>query len=334
MALLFNNFNELKPYLGSGHINNNIDSVASFLEDAALEFIIPVIGKEVFNELKTKFEASEIGESEVWQQILDKTRRPITHFGYFLLAMDGGLEVDDRGFQAIDTGTTKRPYQWQMRDFKKNRLKNGWNALENLLTYLQDNVEDIEEWENSEARAYFNSLWLKTNLDYSQHRKIDGFGTLWRIAPYCLNAQQNEIKENLGEDLYNLYKSYIEESGDSEELAALKPMINRALVFITLSRAIMDIPFTVSFNGLRIEEVDAIQNNSDIEKNAENLEPQAAHYRTLADQAINQLRNYLDENASAELYPEYFESDLYAIKGEDNSRKFDDEINDSPTFLM
>jgi hypothetical protein len=305
---LFTDFESLKKVVGSGNIDNSLEAIEPFIEQAVEEFIAPIFGYEFVQKaseliLEDNMEQNQIRATKLLQASAG-------NLAYLLLSLDGGLLVDDSGFHRMDNGQTRSAYQWQMNNFRRARQSAGWNALRRLYIFMESNeVEELSDvYIESEERIYMRSLFLNTDLDFRRTVKIQGFETWWELRGYMETIQETVVKPLITEEVFNVLTALRLANDESEE-EGLFTLVKNVIAAGTMDLTLPMHLFSVEKGGLIISEFISNKDNSHSEK-------QATEFVTLAKGRVSQLfhaakealAKYMEENA--EDYPSYKEKVL------------------------
>ncbi len=336
-AILFTDFDDLKPFVGNGYTNNNIATVESFVADAARDFVEPFVGRDFLATLNTAFQAGTMSAPQA--ALLPYLQRPLAHFAYYLMAQEGGMEISDSGFTVPDGDQVKQPYQYQLRDFRKTKLANGWAAMEAAILYLYANKASFATWWSGAERLELWALLVWKTKDFDKYRKLGGFGTVQRLKPYILNAQAGVVKPNIGATLYDLVMSELLADNLSADNTALLPYMKKVAGLAAISKAALELPWRIGADGIYVEEVDGVSNNSDKLRaaSADDCRRIYGFVKDDLDGALAELRAFLNTEASATKYVSYFDNeDLYDDPSDDDEdfKSRDAGLSDGETFIF
>ena len=330
MAGLFKTFNDVKAHVGSANVNNDMSTLNSYLDAAGDTYMSKLMGAETYNALVEAYQESSLSEAQ--QAIIKPAQRALANFAYFLFAEDGGLIVNDMGIGTAEHGEMKRPYQWQVRDFKRNRLNIAWEASRVLLQKLAANKTDFDAWWDGAERTalWENVIWNATT--WNKYRPVHGQGTLAALQSNVLNWKQTVLKANLGKEFYEVFIAWCNSREEDEHMTALLPYVEKALVFGTLTDAVFDLPIQIDAKGLYIDEVDRGLQNDEMKKKLQEQEANkmATLFAQKARTVLGQMREYLDSVASESIFAEYYNSDLY----QEANTAPPDGLFEGPTFWM
>lgn len=333
---LFKTFSDVKPHIGAANVNNDLSTIESYLYAAADSYMVPVLGSATWDALVEAYDESSLSAAQV--KIIKPAQRALANFAYLLYAEDGGVILNDAGMGQVNNGEMKPLFQWQVRDFKRNRLTIAWDAMRVLLETLEANKNDFEDWWDSEERKSMWELVIWNSRTWNKYRKVNGQGTLMALAPAVRTWMNNVLRSNLSDDLYEIFVKYLrgdDLTGTGEtgtELAKLIPYVERALVFGSLGQACMDLPVQIDAKGVFIDETDKGLTNDEKRLKLQREEANRLMQSMVQQEriAVGKLRRYLDNNASTEKYVGYYNSDLYQ---QTLSGPLED-LHIGPTFMM
>jgi hypothetical protein len=330
MATLFETFDDMKAHVSGANVNNDITTMSGYIDSAIDEYMIPYLGRTFFDSFKDKYNTNSLSADE--QALLPYIQKPLAHFAYYLFACDGGLMLDDSGITTAENAVQKRPAQWQVRDYKNNRLKNAWGALQTMLQYMWTNKAKYTVWNNSTERKELWRLVFWEASKFSKYRTIDGYGTLNALRPYMKLTLDYEITANLGEEFAEEIYTWLEGRATNADNEALLPYIERCVAYKTLYRAADDLPMVIKATGVYVEEVDrGLQNDNTTKISADLAKLKSTcdgEYQT----ALARLKAYLQANASSSKYATYFASDIYSAINTTTSPV--EEFYTGKTFMM
>lgn len=301
---------ELKAVYGSPNINNSIESVASFFEDAVQDFIIPYLSQAQYNKLIEDYNDNSTDEDHI--ALLKKVQKAAAHFGYSYYSDDGDFQLTDHGMVRIESTDEKTVYAAQVRRFKRARLRDGWNAIDNLLMFLDANKDKYTEWAESDEYINIKSFFIWNTKEYRKYRLIKNLGVLDALEGCAIHVQDEIIRRNIGDDLYTELKEETLTSY-SEDNSPLLPFINKAIAHLIIDRAIDEGLVDFSDEGVTLrsfEDKDHGGEKADV-ADMRTIQFVKSEAKKKGEAAVYDLRAYLNKNASATKYASYFESDLY-----------------------
>jgi len=138
-----NDFNRLKPHI----------------ENAENRYIKPLLGLPMYYSLQEFYEAdypqSPSDKEKLQKELLVKVQFATVHLAFFVGFDFLNISFTDAGFQRIETERTKGLFKYQEDSIKAYFSETGLNALDDVLVFLEVNIDSFEEFMNSEN---FNKL--------------------------------------------------------------------------------------------------------------------------------------------------------------------------------
>lgn len=305
-GILFNDFSEIKEHVSAVNGDFSMESINSYIK-SSLDEIKIMTGQEVLSDLIEAFDDNSL--TAIQEELLEVIRKPLANMAFYKYANAGTLKISDSGFSAEETETTKRPFQWQIRDFKKQCLDDYSAGMVTLWDFLQTNSGDFAAWDSS--KEY---IWLQqrpiNELDewHKSGRRITNWRTHWTLLPE-MQLVWEDLKVEITEELWDTINDELLD-GFSSQTENLMPYIQRYVAHATIERAAQTLPVSIDADGILIKEVASSTANSDIirQENERNTIQKSAKLE--ASKALCKLLKYLDNNADEFTYSPYYESFL------------------------
>lgn len=147
-AELFPSFNDFKTYVG-GRINQSVQlgSLEATIYETARRHITPWLTDSLYATL-----VANSGLTSAQQALLPYVRRPLALLTMYEYSKVGSIEFGESGMHRIenDQSGRKSPYRYQEREYREDALKKGYDALEVMLKYLDDNKASFSDWAASD----------------------------------------------------------------------------------------------------------------------------------------------------------------------------------------
>lgn len=309
--MLFSTTEQIKEVFSAPNINNELDSIKSYCKKAAIDYVCKYLSVAQYEKLVTDFNNNVNTDAHL--KLLEKARLAIIHFAYYLYADDGDMIIGDRGFMRIESGDEKTAYTGQIQKFKRARLRDGWNAIEDMLKFLQQGKATYTLWAGSDEYKFVKSFFIWNTADYKKYRSIKNLGVLDTLRGCAIHVQDEMIANNIGDVLYAELKTQLAGDNYSNDNKLLIPFIQKAIAHLIVERGIDEGLIEMSEEGvstLSFEDKDkgGIKISTPAATQLQFVKKEA-NKKGLA--AIKELRDYLNANASASKYASYFNSSLY-----------------------
>lgn len=192
--------------------------IAMSLQQAELEYMLPVLGAEFLAELNAY--AAAPTNNAVLDDVLLHAQRAHAIMGYYLAVPNLQLKQSDSGLHVLANEEKKSPYQWQVGDYRESFLQGGYAAIEKLYGVLMDNAAALATWRTSDGYAQFNDSLLRTAEEFHRQYRI-GISriTFVDLRPAIDRAQDLILRPTLGEAFYDSLIHYVREGDDDSDSA-------------------------------------------------------------------------------------------------------------------
>jgi hypothetical protein len=252
--MLITKDSEAKGYDKLMH-NFKVDSIITFLEAAENTFIREFMSRDQFNDLTTAYENSikEVNPEGLSQKNIDlihQVRRPLVQFALGLGTSSLALNVNQNGMSRPETEGKKSAFQYQELNWKRDRMNFGYLFLEDLGTFLEENLDDYAHYANSTERKLRAGLFVGSAKILREEVGLEvGQLVFTRIVPQ-LKKVEKLIKKITGITLFNAIKAEIINNSFTAENAEALELIRTAAANIGLAKGIVRLRLKVDGQGV------------------------------------------------------------------------------------
>lgn len=187
-AELFANYAEFKALIG-GRLNQSIklESLEPTIYEAARRHIVPWLGQTLYDLLVAN--TGLTAEQTTLRPLVQRSLALLTVYEYSKI---GGVEFGESGIHRIEGDSRKSAYRYQEREFREDSLTKGYNALEEMLRYLDANKGDVSftAWAaTDEGKAHLSPL-----LNYATTFRLLTLPECDRYTFECIRPIINEVE--------------------------------------------------------------------------------------------------------------------------------------------
>ena len=270
--LIFNDISELKTYIGGGaNLSLEMDSLAGSLHDAARDHLVPWLGRAQWDALVDAVENDDASTEE--NALLPYVRRPLAHLTMHEYSKVGGIQFGEAGIFRTESETHKAAYKYQENQYRDYMLEKGWEAIEEMLAFLEANEEDYNPWYASTAYERNKSLLINTAADFREsYSAYVGRYTFELLRPLIEDLEAFAIRPLLGDGQLDAIKAAILAKNLTAAQSALLKVLQKAVANFTMREGMKRLL-------VRIEGTKVVQ--------SERLEPQS--YEKAAPPSANAL---------------------------------------------
>lgn len=310
---IFTDIDHVKSFIG-GAVNVSVEmsSINPVLTRTAQNHLLPWLGDAQWNNIKANWEAPDAELAA----LLPYVQTALAMLGFYEYAHIGGIQFTESGIMRVENENHKSAYKYQENEYKKWMLENGYEAIEEMLLFLQENADDYPLWEGSEAAVKNLSLVI----NYARHfraaadRNISRY-TFEMLRPLIEDLEFFVLVPNIGQDQYDDIKTRIAaEDTFSDKENELIRLIQKCIANFTVEEA-------TRRQLVRLEGKNVVQ--------SEKLEPQGYektttpgnvmtsikinHHDQWGNRFVSRIIKYLDDNIDDfTLYAEWKEAEAEA----------------------
>lgn len=287
--------------------SNFIDSLTPSVANAERNYIKKVLGAVVYENLLDKVEADTLTTDE--EALLDEVMLALAPLAYYIGSPIMQVRSSDSGFHTSSGDDKERLTKWMYDEFRTQLLIDGYNALDNLLLYLETNTaaDWYGDWSASDAFTTYKSLFVNRAEIFDAHVGIKKSRWLFaQMLPMLGNTESQFILPFLGEDLFNDLKTkFADESADADELIVIGK-IQKCIANMAYSKSLLNPNF---INEMIVVTATKTENVKSMEVMLPMYNAQVKEHRDYAEAFLNELRTYLNKNASLTVFPLWFNDD-------------------------
>lgn len=271
-----------------------------------------LLGADIYKNLHDGYTDGTLEGKQL--ELLDLVQYSLAHLAMVSYMALNQVQLTDAGILKADKGA----YRYQVRELKLNFITKGYNGLESILEFLEENKDDekIQELGSFSAVVVTRKFFINSAKEFSQEYNInDSRLTFLSLLSIIKKVEFTLVEKELGTALHDELKEQIstDKLTDDNKLL-LEKYIRPAVAHFVAAKAIAERSFKFSGDtiSLNLEElVDdtskgaAAGNDALLMKKIEQAYQDGCTY-------MGKLKDFLNRTASADKYKAYFESELYA----------------------
>lgn len=252
--MLINSLSEIKSVLPVG-AGNDFLRLRVHLQNAENAFVIPLLGSNMYAELEEFYLSPPMGEptpvQTSMQALLQKVQHATVHLGYFLGFDFLNISVTDMGFSRLESDRAKSLYKYQEDNLREYFRSAGFNALDDILVFLEENIGDFGEFRASPSWTVFRQSFIPTARVFNEILFINGSRlTFLRMRPHMAHVEETMILPLLGRENMELIRSEMVKEDPAPKVTAILPLIRRAVAWLASSLLMEESGADLSDRGL------------------------------------------------------------------------------------
>jgi len=304
MAKLFTDISEFKEQVSVTKAME-IDSLAPKISHALRKYLQPWLGPV----LTTSIVAAHAGVPTAQEQaLIDEIQPSLANFAWGEYIPLASVSIDDSGISRKENDNYKSAFSGQIEDLKTDAFQTGYDNLEYLLEFLEDNEVDYPTWVNNNPGYTKNKeLFINTAAEFELHYPIhQGRQTFHALRTTIIDVECLYILACIGRDFFDHLKAKIlaKQAFTTAELEAVN-LIRKAIAQFTIHD--VSVQSWVKFNSQGVMYVERKGSESEVKEKKTAKDNQISvkirHALERGNQWIDKLKELLNNNLDD--YPTY-----------------------------
>ena len=305
--MLFSNVNEIKAILPIG-VGNDFNRLKPHIENAENRYIKPLLGLDMYEALETLYKAEESqtpDDDEILRrQLLEKIQFATIYLAFYTGFDFLNISVTDAGFQRMETERTKGLFKYQEDSIKAFFAESGFNALDDVLTFINLNIDSFDEFLTSEnfnkiITSFLPNVKVIEEIPFNIHRSNL---ILLALKPSIAFIEDTAIRPVLGEAIYATVKTEMANEVIHVQVRILLNYIRKPLIYLASAMLMEETGATLYDKGLYFEKNEDQQRAKTVKAPAteQRIAVLVNRNRFIGNNYIEMLKMHLLEN-----WPEY-----------------------------
>lgn len=167
----WNSAGEIRPYISVAASLKFVVMKAP-LRNAFEMFIRPLLGDSMTADLITYYSSTTPTEKET--RLLQLAQRANAYLAFWYDYAEMNVLITDAGVRRQESETAKTPYKYQEKALKDGWKEKGFNALDDLLSYVEKEIETFPHFAESPNYTSAKTDIVRTASD------VDEFYYIWK----------------------------------------------------------------------------------------------------------------------------------------------------------
>lgn len=239
---LFKTTAELKQHI-TVDANMVFGTMLPFINDAEKQYIIPIIGQALFDEINTQYQANTLSANNIL--LLPYIQKPLAYYAQLLSLNEITVNVGDQGIRENMQGDYSMPApRWKQEKLELQVMSKADRQADTLLQYLEINATALiyPLWFSNATLntkmsgvIVYNTAIANTYIEINNSRRI-----FLRLKKYIKEIEGSIIKKLIGKDQYDLLVTHLKAGGGAVTadeallIALLEPIISKRALYTAL----------------------------------------------------------------------------------------------------
>ena len=248
--MLINSIKEIHEFIAVGK-DNEFSRIEPHLVAAESAYIKPILGAALLESIQSAYtlltgpinentDPDPIDQELLTAQlrVLKPIQKALVYLAYWSGFQTLNATISDTGFKRTESITVKALFKYQEDDLRNNFKKNGFNALDEVLETLEENIAQFPDFKLTTnytiRKSYFiaDTNTMNSLIDVNKSRL-----TYLRLIPFFNIAEDFLIRPVLGAALFDKIKSEMLKDPAEQDKNLLKiiPYIQKPVAFFSTS---------------------------------------------------------------------------------------------------
>lgn len=320
----WNNAKEIKQFMQLS-TSISFEKMETPLSNAFRLFIAPMLGDEMVNVLIAIYHSDRDGESYEEKkdlQLLQLCQRANANLGMWYDFDEISTRITDSGFQRQESDSLKPVYKYQENNLRQNFKNKGFNALDEVLAFLEKNMDAYPEFAFADAHLYGIDAIVRTTDEVNRVYFINGSRIIFlRLQTHFKFVEENVLRPALSEKLYEQLMEWLRKLPDDEterlKIEELRIKAGKVVIMQAVKR-LMTETGSLTDRGLYFTSIQANKDSGDAEQPVSDgrLSLQVAQAESDAQAYMTQLMKYVRRS-----FPELYAGNPQRVYDRDNDNK-------------
>jgi hypothetical protein len=302
--MLFKSVTEIKEFLPIG-IGNDFNRLKPHIASAENKYIKPLLGTSMYDELQEFYDATypenPTDVQIAMKELLGKVQLALIHLAYFVGFDFMNIEASDMGFHRVESDSTKGLYGYQENNLRKYFSDSGFNNLDDVLTYIEENIEHFAEFKAETNYTVLKQSFLPTvkaveEIPFNLHGSRL---TFLALKPGVSYIEDTQIKKLLGTTIYNTIKTEMVKDSPAAKVTDIIPYIRKPLIYLASAFLMQETGADLTEKGLYFEKTDPVYRGTLKKQPAEmaRVSELVRRNQLIGEGYLEELKSYLVANA-------------------------------------
>lgn len=265
--MLFKTIDEVKNHLVVG-TGTDINRVKPHIANAETAYIRPLLGSSLFNQLQAYYDnptavtgsgSGSLGiDTEAMAALLAKVQKSLIHLAYFMGFQVLNATISDSGFKRTESTTSKGLYHYQENELKDYFKTAGFNAMDEVLEYLEENIDDFDDFDMQPTWTVYKSAFIPNTKIFNSIIDISSSRlTFLRLKSYAMLVEDLNIRPLLGDAIFDEIKAEMVKDEPAVKVLAILPNIRKVVAFLSTAMLMEESGADLTEKGLYFESTTA-----------------------------------------------------------------------------
>ncbi len=212
-----------------------------------------LIGVTLYSALDTAYNNDPATLTDKQAALMEYVQPIVADLTMWLYAGKGTMIIDDKGFTVVSTDDVKPASETKIENYKQSNMNSGFNAIDDLIEFLEEHVTDYPDWVSSEAAALARSFVVSSAKMMQEYVPIRASRRMYMLVlPVMRRVEEQEVTAAISKELYDEIIVQQQSGTMTPENKLLLPNLRRAISHLTWSKSLGELALTINENGVML----------------------------------------------------------------------------------
>lgn len=303
MTAIITSIDDIKAFVPV-NVNLEFESVSPFFDNVLRDkLIFPWLGTEVIEDIEDNVASVD----EIYVNLVKKTRAVIAYFSILEAIPFLEVQFGDNGIIRVENENAKTAYQGQIKRIQNSLATSGYSAIEDLLNYLNENVDAYAVWTTGPGYAESKRYIFKNSLDFHSYYNLQlRAQTYGVLIPSMRYINQFRITKAIGVDAMQNFLDIKNEvtgvNSNAKKDEAIE-LLKNATAYLTVAKSLKENWVALSANGVHFKMSTAETVWTENQATAEQLSQKVKELETTGEDYLQALISLMNNNLDD--FPEF-----------------------------
>jgi len=276
----------------------SFDKMEGSLQNAADMFLLPLLGTAMMAALDDIYDDENATETETQLLTICQLAEANLAMWYNFDALQ--LRITDQGFQRQGSDDWQQAYKYQEDRLRDGFKVKGFNALDQLLEFLEEHIEDFTDYEESPAHVARGAAIVKNTAEVDNWVYINHSRLIYlRMANEFPTVEETVLRPAMGDSLFEAFLGWLEDGGYPETYSVTLEQLRKKCARVVVTAAavrLIQLTGSLTERGLYFQAVAASgsDNNSRTPADDARIGDRLKFYNDDKELAIAALRRFVN----------------------------------------
>lgn len=235
----------------------NFASIQGTIRNIEHWHLVPILDKALYASLHNAYQliTLETSLTNAQQELLFMCRNVIGSYLCYYYAPKAEVKLSDGGVRRLETEQAKSAFQYQVKNFRDQHLREAEQHCESLFAFLDENQSSYPQWVESKSFAAFRLLFIKSASEFNEiYTTSSPFRNFFAMRFKMVDVEIQLIKPAITAPLFAVLKGKDLSAPDTftEAEIELLSYLKKTIAYYTVAFALPYLAVRFDENGITI----------------------------------------------------------------------------------